>query len=89
MYRKATFLGPDLVIKLDVDASVAHARKPDHSFEKMAEKSAVVKNLQYGQCEMVEIDASRSYSEVEAEVKAAVWQHLLAGRKLGVEHTLA
>jgi thymidylate kinase len=81
MYREAAILGPNLVIKLRVSPSVAHARKPDHVFSKMAEKSAVVESLRYEQSTMVEVDADLPFNMVEAEAKAAIWRHLLIGGK--------
>jgi thymidylate kinase len=67
---------PDLVLRLNVDADTAHARKPDHRREALQRKTEITPQLTFGGANIVEIDASRPLPEVMAAAKAAVAQTL-------------
>lgn len=63
---------PDLVIKLNVDLDVACARKPDHSPEALARKTATTSLLTFEGAEIINIDANRPLDEVFPAVEKAV-----------------
>ena len=63
---------PDLVIKLNVNLDVACARKPDHSPEALARKTAITSLLTFEGAEIINIDANRPLDEVFPAVEKAV-----------------
>lgn len=48
---------PMLVIRLNVDAETAHARKPDHALEALREKIAAWPNLRFNGARILDLDA--------------------------------
>jgi len=48
---------PMLVIRLNVDAETAHARKPDHPLETLREKTAVWPKLRFNGARILDLDA--------------------------------
>lgn len=48
---------PLLVIRLNVDAETAHARKPDHALEALREKIAAWPNLRFNGARILDLDA--------------------------------
>ncbi|GEB89701.1 nucleoside/nucleotide kinase family protein [Zymomonas mobilis] len=64
LYRRMASFHPDLILRLDVDAETAHARKPDHDIEAMRIKAAVMKQLTFGGAHMEIINATQSYEAV-------------------------
>ncbi len=48
---------PLLVIRLDIDAETAHARKPDHKLAELREKTAVLPRLTYNGAPILALDA--------------------------------
>jgi thymidylate kinase len=76
LYHEAAGLGPDMVIKLRVDAQTAQARKPDHGLEAIARKCRIVDDLDFPQSEVVNVDANQPYAQVLMEAKRAVWRYL-------------
>jgi len=48
---------PMLVIRLNVDAETAHARKPDHQLEALREKIAAWPNLRFNGARILDLDA--------------------------------
>jgi len=63
---------PALIIRLNIDADTAHARKPDHSLTELRDKISVMPRLQFNGARVVDIDASAPYSEVLAAALQAV-----------------
>ncbi len=59
---------PDLVIRLNIDAETAHARKPDHKIELLKAKVAVTPQLTFNGARIVDLDAKMPY---DAEIMAA------------------
>lgn len=80
-FAELAALAPHLVVKLVVSPEVAHARKPDHSLEKLQQKVALTKQLTYG-VPVIEIDANQPFDLVLLQVKQVVWNALRA-RALG------
>lgn len=70
---------PDLVVRLNVDADTALARKPDHARALIERKVAITPQLKFNGAPIVDLDATAPYAEVLAKAKAAV-DAALAGR---------
>jgi thymidylate kinase len=69
---------PDEIVVLDVDASTATARKPDHEFETVAHKACISRELLEAaagdaRVSVARVDASQELPAVDREVKRAVW----------------
>ncbi len=63
---------PALIIRLNIDAETAHARKPDHSMAELHDKIAVMPRLNFNGTKLVDIDARAPYAEVLANALKAV-----------------
>jgi hypothetical protein len=48
---------PLLVIRLNIDADTAHARKPDHSLASLREKTTVIPRLDFNGARILDLDA--------------------------------
>ena len=55
---------PELIIRLDVDPEIAHARKPDHDINELRNKSLIMPRLKYNGAHIHDIDASVPYAQV-------------------------
>ncbi len=55
---------PSLVLRLNVDAATAYARKPDHKLELLREKVRVTPLLTFNGAPIIEIDSRAPYPEV-------------------------
>ena len=60
---------PALVIRLNIDAEAAHARKPDHDINELRDKITVMDRLNYNGARVCDIDTTVPYPEV---LKAAL-----------------
>ncbi|HEX7374696.1 MAG TPA: hypothetical protein VF277_06950, partial [Steroidobacteraceae bacterium] len=61
-----------LVIRLDIDAATAHARKPDHELGMLREKAAIWPRLAFGDAPILELDGRESADAVfEQALRAA------------------
>lgn len=69
---------PTLVIRLNIDAATALARKPDHAAALIERKVAVTPLLTFNGARIVDLDATMDYAEELALAKAAVDQALAA-----------
>mgnify|MGYP003341180885 FL=1 len=76
LLSEARRLGPDLVLRLRVDAATAHARKPDHDPDNIARKCKVIDALEFSQSRVVTIDANAPLDRVLLAAKRAVWSFL-------------
>ena len=77
LLSEARRLGPDLVLRLRVDAATAHARKPDHDPGNIARKCEVIDALEFPQSRVMTIDANAPLDRVLLAAKRAVWSFLL------------
>lgn len=67
----ASFL-PALVVRLNIDAETAHARKPDHRLATLREKVRVIPGLNFNGAPMLDLDAREPYAQVlDAALRAA------------------
>jgi hypothetical protein len=63
---------PALVIRLNIDAETAHARKPDHRLETLREKVRLIPGLTFNGAPMLDLDARHPYAQVkDAALRAA------------------
>ncbi|WP_404476399.1 hypothetical protein [Novosphingobium sp. BL-52-GroH] len=72
LYAEMAACRPTLVIRLNVDADTALARKADHRRDLLERKLAVVPGLRFGGAQIVDIDATRPYHEVLQTVLAVL-----------------
>lgn len=61
---------PALVIRLNIDAETAHARKPDHKLAMLADKISVIPNLHFNHAKILNIDSKKPYQQVLTEALA-------------------
>jgi len=64
LYREMASHTPALVIRLNIDADTAHARKPDHRLSMLREKVKVIPTLDFNGARIVDLDARLPYPEV-------------------------
>lgn len=57
---------PAVVIRLNIDAETAYARKPDHDMNELRDKISVIKQLNFNGAHICEIDATLPYQQVLA-----------------------
>ncbi|WP_200921985.1 hypothetical protein [Novosphingobium sp. Leaf2] len=70
MYQDMATYRPTLVIRLNVDVDTAIARKADHTRPLLEKKLAIMPLLQFNGAPIVDIDATRPYAEVLANILA-------------------
>lgn len=71
LYRDMASHVPTLVIRLNVDADTAHARKPDHKLSMLQDKVRVIPGLTFNGAPIVDLDAQAPYAEVLGAALAA------------------
>ncbi len=64
LYQEMALYRPALIIRLDIDADTAFSRKPDHSYEELRDKIAVMVKLNYNGARILDLDARAPYHEV-------------------------
>lgn len=79
LLREAEALGPDLVLRLDIDPEVALARKRDHDKDAVRRKAEILPQLTFGTAKIVPIDASMPLDEVLLAAKSTIWNELTGG----------
>ncbi|MBT0669764.1 hypothetical protein HT136_15455 [Novosphingobium profundi] len=72
LYEDMAAYRPTLIIRLNVDVETALARKSDHTRELLEKKLAIVPTLNFAGAHIVDIDATRPYSEVLETVLALI-----------------
>jgi hypothetical protein len=55
---------PSLVIRLNIDADTAHARKPDHKLSMLRDKVRVIPGLSFNEARIVDLDGRDPYPQV-------------------------
>ena len=76
LFAEAAKLGPELVIKLSIDAEIAHRRKPDHDLEVIRRKCAIIDDLRFPGAEVVVVDAAMAPDRVLLAAKIVIWNYL-------------
>lgn len=64
LYQQMSLCRPELIIRLNIDVETAFARKPDHSYEELTDKTAVMVKLHYNGATIIDLDARAPYHEV-------------------------
>jgi hypothetical protein len=72
MYQWMAQYKPALVIRLNIDAESAFARKPDHDIAELRDKIATMPLLKFRGAKVCEIDATSPYEEVLAAALSAI-----------------
>lgn len=63
---------PALLIRLNIDAETAHARKPDHKLSTLQAKVRVIPGLQFNASPLLDLDGRSPYDQVrDAALRAA------------------
>jgi thymidylate kinase len=65
---------PALVIRLNINAEAAHARKPDHDIDELRDKISVMARLKFNGAQVCDIDTTAPYPEVLAAALQAINQ---------------
>jgi thymidylate kinase len=81
LYQQMALCRPALIIRLDIDVNTAISRKPDHSYEELSGKIAVMDKLNYNGARILELDARAPYSEVLENAQAAISSVALASQR--------
>jgi thymidylate kinase len=63
---------PALVIRLNINAEAAHARKPDHNIDELRDKISVMNRLNFNGAQVCDIDTTAPYPEVLAKALQAI-----------------
>lgn len=72
IYQWMASYRPDLIVRLNVDADTALARKPDHARALIERKVAITPTLSFNGAHIVDLDATRPYAEVLADARATI-----------------
>ena len=64
LYQNMASHVPALLIRLNVDADTAHARKPDHKLSMLRDKVRVIPSLTFNGARIIDIDARAPYPQV-------------------------
>ncbi|SER39683.1 Thymidylate kinase [Azotobacter beijerinckii] len=64
LYERMVDYRPTLIIRLNIDAETAHARKPDHELPLLREKVAVTPLLRFNGAKIIEVNASQPLNDV-------------------------
>ncbi len=63
---------PSLLIRLNIDAETAHARKPDHKLAMLREKVRVIPTLQFNGASILDLNGRDPYPQVLAAALTAI-----------------
>jgi len=66
MYQRMVSHRPTLVIRLNIDAQTAFARKPDHNLSLLEQKVRATSTLRFNDAHIIDVDASQSLERVQA-----------------------
>ncbi len=72
MYEWMASFHPDIVIRLNIDAATAHARKPDHDLALLSRKAAVTTTLRFGGANILDFNSAQPYLTLRNSVAEAV-----------------
>jgi len=64
LYQQMALYRPALVIRLGIDIDTAFSRKPDHDYDELRDKIAVMERIHYNDATIVELDARAPYGDV-------------------------
>ncbi|AFJ49020.1 hypothetical protein [Shimwellia blattae] len=72
LYLEMAKYRPQLLIRLDIDIDTAFSRKPDHDYEELRDKIAIMVKLNYNGTRIFELDSRLPYAEELDQAIAAV-----------------
>lgn len=72
LYQWMASYPPLLLIRLDIDAQTAHARKPDHSLAALHEKIAVIPHLNFNGATILDLDGREPENKILDESLRAI-----------------
>ncbi|MDG2004448.1 MAG: nucleoside triphosphate hydrolase [Novosphingobium sp.] len=72
LYERMAGHRPCLIIRLNIDAETAYARKPDHPLSELRDKIAKMPLIRYNGASIREIDARQPYAQVLDEALQAI-----------------
>jgi hypothetical protein len=71
LYQRMAAHVPALLIRLNIDARTAHARKPDHKLKMLEEKTRMIPALAFNNAPILDLDGRTPYPQVLAAALAA------------------
>lgn len=72
IYEWMASFRPSVVLRLNIDADTAYARKPDHALDLLREKVSVTPLLRFNGARIVELDAHQPYCDVRRQALQSV-----------------
>ena len=72
LYQWMASYPPLLLIRLDIDAQTAHARKPDHKLSALQEKVAVIPTLTFNGARILDLDGREPADKILSESLRAI-----------------
>lgn len=76
LYQQMSQHLPALLIRLNIDAETAHARKPDHKLSTLHAKASTIPTLNFNGAHILDLSSLDPYTEVLSQAKRAVHQIL-------------
>lgn len=86
LYLEMAKYRPQLLIRLDIDIDTAFARKPDHDYEELRDKIAIMVKINYNGTQIFELDSRQPYAEELEQAMAAVSSVAVASKRTEVSH---
>ena len=71
LYEDMASYVPTIIVRLNIDAEAAHARKPDHKLAMLRDKTSVIPTLTFNCAPILDLDGTAPYAEVLATALAA------------------
>ena len=80
LYERMARHVPPLLIRLNIDAETAHARKPDHKLSMLRDKVRVIPTLSFNGAHILDLDGTSPYPQVLESALAAARLALAGAR---------
>lgn len=74
MYAWMASFHPTVVIRLNVDADTAHARKPDHTYQLLQQKVDATAQLSFSGAPIIDLDSRQPYVAVRSAAERIAWR---------------
>ncbi|MBJ3815718.1 hypothetical protein F9C28_12465 [Shimwellia pseudoproteus] len=84
LYLEMAKYRPQLLIRLDIDIDTAFARKPDHDYEELRDKIAIMVKLHYNGTRIFELDSRQPYAEELQQALDAIGDVAESSRRTAV-----
>ena len=76
LLRKAISHKPDIVFKLLLPPEESIRRKPQENYESVKRKHKIIKQMQFPDSVVCDIDATMDYNEELRQIKQTIWNHI-------------